>query len=461
MTQTKPTVTASLTGKWKPYPAYKDSGVEWLGEIPAHWEVRRLKYVMKDMVAGPFGSSLTKDLYTERGYRVYGQEQVIPADFSIGDYYISKELYLTMRRYAVNTGDVLVSCVGTFGKVAVVPPEAEPGIINPRLAKLVPNKVAIIPAYLGLLLGSQVAFEQMEQVSRGGTMGVINLSLLSEVQLPLPPISTQHAILTYLDRETTKINVLIAKKERLIELLQEKRAALISHAVTKGLDPTVRMRDSGVEWLGEIPVHWEAKKIKRLCQVKRGASPRPIDDPIYFDDEGEYAWVRISDVSASSKYLLKTEQQLSELGQSKSVCLDPGELFVSIAGTVGKPIITQIKCCIHDGFVYFTGLKQNREYLFYVFSGGELYKGLGKLGTQLNLNTDTIGDIRIPVPPDTEQCAIAAYIDSETARIDTLISRIQEGIEKLKEYSSALISAAVTGKIDVREETSSPGDRDL
>src|SRR5205807_6899812 len=139
--------------------------------------------------------------------------------------------------------------------------------------------------------------------------------------------------------------------------------------------------------------------IKRLCQVKRGASPRPIDDPIYFDDEGEYAWVRISDVTASDKYLQKTEQKLSLLGQSKSICLEPGQLFLSIAGTVGKPIITQIKCCIHDGFVYFTSLHHNREYLFYVFSGGELYKGLGKLGTQLNLNTDTIGDIRIPVPP--------------------------------------------------------------
>ena len=231
--------------------------------------------------------------------------------------------------------------------------------------------------------------------------------------------------------------------------MQEKRAALISHTVTKGLDPTVPMKDSGVEWLGEIPEHWDVKKIKRLCQVKRGASPRPIDDPIYFDNVGEYAWVRISDVSASIKYLLKTEQKLSAIGQSKSVCLAPGELFLSIAGTVGKPIITKIKCCIHDGFVYFTGIQQDREYLYYVFSGGELYKGLGKLGTQLNLNTDTIGDIRIPVPPKSEQLSICAFINHETAKIDTLISKIREGVEKLREYSTALISAAVTGKVDV------------
>ena len=157
--------------------------------------------------------------------------------------------------------------------------------------------------------------------------------------------------------------------------------------------PYPAYKDSGVEWLGEIPAGWEVKKVKRLCLVRRGASPRPIEDPIYFDDEGEYAWVRIADVTASERYLEHTTQRLSTLGKSKSVALEPGELFVSIAATVGKPVITKIKCCIHDGFVYFVGLHENREFLFYVFSCGEPYKGPGKLGTQLNLNAAT------PSPP--------------------------------------------------------------
>ena len=147
-------------------------------------------------------------------------------------------------------------------------------------------------------------------------------------------------------------------------------------------------KDSGVEWLGEVPEEWEVKKCKQLSLIKRGASPRPIDDPSFFDDDGAYSWVRISDVTASNKYLETSEQRLSELGKSKSIALEPGELFVSICATVGKPIITNIKCCIHDGFVYFPYLKENREYLFYIFSGGELYKGLGKQGTQLNLNIE-------------------------------------------------------------------------
>ncbi len=207
-------------------------------------------------------------------------------------------------------------------------------------------------------------------------------------------------------------------------------------------------QETGVEWVPSVPQHWKALKIKRLCLVKRGASPRPIDDPIYFDESGEYAWVRISDVTASERYLLTTEQRLSAIGQSRSVPLGPGELFLSIAATVGKPIITQVKCCIHDGFVYFVGLKEDREYLYYLFSCGEAYKGLGKHGTQLNLNTDTIGDIKIPLPPLDEQRRIVTFLDRETAKIDGLIAKKERLIELLQEKRTALISHAVTKGVD-------------
>lgn len=140
------------------------------------------------------------------------------------------------------------------------------------------------------------------------------------------------------------------------------------------------------------------------------------------------------------------------MGKSKSVPLEPGELFLSIAATVGKPIITKVRCCIHDGFVYFVGIKESREFLYYLFRCGEAYKGLGKIGTQLNLNTDTIGDIRIPLPPRPEQDVIVQSLDHEVGKVDALVAKIQEVIDRLKEFRTALISAAVTGKIDVREE---------
>lgn len=203
-------------------------------------------------------------------------------------------------------------------------------------------------------------------------------------------------------------------------------------------------KDSEVEWLGGVPSHWKLIQIKRLSMVARGASPRPIADPKYFDDNGEYAWVRISDVTASGMYLQKTTQILSELGASYSVKLSPGELFLSIAGSVGKPCITGIKACIHDGFVYFPYLKENRKFLYYLFEGGEAYRGLGKMGTQLNLNTDTVGWIKIGLPPKIEQEQIAAFLDRETAVIDQLIAKQEELIQLLQEKRQAVISTAVT-----------------
>ncbi len=204
-------------------------------------------------------------------------------------------------------------------------------------------------------------------------------------------------------------------------------------------------KDSGAEWLEEVPVDWDVIKIKHLSSVKRGASPRPIDDPKFFDDNGDYAWVRIADVSASDMYLLNTTQTMSVLGSSLSVKLEPNELFLSIAGTVGKPCINKIKACIHDGFVYFPDLKIPNKYLFYIFAGEQAYKGLGKMGTQLNLNTDTVGDIKVALPKSKIDIqGIIDFLDHETAKIDGLIEKQQQLIQLLKEKRQAVISHAVT-----------------
>lgn len=203
-------------------------------------------------------------------------------------------------------------------------------------------------------------------------------------------------------------------------------------------------KDSGVEWLGEIPSHWDIIQIKHLSPVKRGASPRPIDDAKYFDENGEYAWTRIADVTASNVYLMNAPQRLSKLGSSLSVKLEPGSLFLSIAGSVGKPCVTGVKACIHDGFVYFPELRIPDKFLFYVFAGEQAYKGLGKLGTQLNLNTDTVGEIKIGIGKISELRKIIDFLDHETAKIDALIEKQQRLIALLKEKRQAVISHAVT-----------------
>ena len=205
-----------------------------------------------------------------------------------------------------------------------------------------------------------------------------------------------------------------------------------------------KYQESCEEWLGKVPDHWDVIQIKHLSVVKRGASPRPIDDPKYFDEDGEYVWTRIADVTASDVYLIKAPQRLSDLGSSLSVKLEPESLFLSIAGSVGKPCITGMKACIHDGFVYFPDLKIPSKFLFYVFAGEQAYKGLGKFGTQLNLNTDTVGGIKIGCAETEELEGIVNFLDHETAKIDTLIEKQQQLIKLLKEKRQAVISHAIT-----------------
>ncbi|AAK22606.1 restriction endonuclease subunit S [Caulobacter vibrioides] len=228
-------ISHAVTKGLDPSAQMKDSGVEWLGQMPAHWEVVPAKNLADSIKAGPFGSALTKDMYSSAGYRVYGQEQVIPGDFRIGDYYVTSDRYNELSQYRVEVGDLLVSCVGTFGKIAIFPQGAEPGIINPRLIRFRPNN-QVDPTYLCVLLRSAVSFEQFSYLSRGGTMDVINIGILGEIVVPVPPMQEQISIAGYLAEVQEQFDSLSAASEAAITLLQERRAALISAAVTGKID---------------------------------------------------------------------------------------------------------------------------------------------------------------------------------------------------------------------------------
>jgi len=228
-------ISHAVTKGLDPDAPIKDSGVEWLGEVPAHWSIKKFKFLCDRIIAGPFGSSITKDMYVRHGYKVYGQEQVIPNNFEIGDYYISEKSYLELSRYIAYEGDILISCVGTFGKIAVFPEGAEPGIINPRLIKAEIND-AHNPYYFRELLKSEVVFKQFELLSRGGTMGVINIAILSEILAVVPTINEQMDIVQYIKQQKEKFGVLITQANKAIQLLKERRTALISAAVTGKID---------------------------------------------------------------------------------------------------------------------------------------------------------------------------------------------------------------------------------
>jgi type I restriction enzyme S subunit len=431
------------------YPAYKPSGVEWLGEVPETWEVKKLKNIASfagggtpsrenlDFWGGPIPWVSPKDMKAEK---ITQAEEGITQEGLDGS-----------PSSLIAPGHVLlVVRSGILRHTIPVAINAVEVALNQDMKAIRLNGEICSCSFL--LRWIQGFNDQLLLVwgKQGATVESIEQDYLSRSLVPLPPLSEQHAITIFLDRETAKIDALIAEQQRLIELLQEKRQAVISHAVTKGLNPAAPMKDSGVEWLGEVPEHWDVIQLKWLSPVKRGASPRPIDDPIYFDEDGEYAWVRISDVTESDGRLRSTTQRLSSLGSDLSVKLEPGSLFLSIAGSVGKPCISEIKACIHDGFVYFPHLPIIPEYLFLVFEAGACFGGLGKLGTQLNLNTDTIGSIYVALPPGEETQRILRHCSSRSIELHVLSQHASRLIELLQERRSALISAAVTGQIDVR-----------
>lgn len=423
------------------YPAYKDSGVEWLGRIPEHWGVSQSRRMFK--VRSEPALPTDRMLTASQKYGVLYQADFVEREGRrVVEVILGKE---SLKH--VEPDDFIISMRSFQGGIEWC---KLAGSTSFHYVMLTPVKF-VHPPYFAHLLKSTRYIEALRTTTdliRDGQE--LRFSNFAQVDLPVVPQEEQQAIAEFLDRETAKIDALVAEQEQLITLLKEKRQAVISHAVTKGLDPSVPMKDSGVEWLGEVPAHWDVKAIKRLSQVLRGASPRPIDDPKYFDDEGEYAWVRIADSSASSGVLMETTQRLSELGSSLSVKLEPGQLFVSIAGTVGKPCITGLKACIHDGFVYFPKLKIPAMFLFRIFEAGHCYAGLGKMGTQLNLNTETIGSIVIALPPLDELLSVLAFIEDEVKKLDDMIEVATQNMALLYERRSALISAAVTGQIDVR-----------
>lgn len=428
----------------KPYEKYKPSGVEWIGDIPEGWEVKRLKYIF-DIYNGATPKSDNEDYWN--GEIVW----ITPADYFTEMQYISDsrskitiEGLMSCAARIVPIGSIVISNRAPIGLVAIA---SVPLCTNQGCKSLV-AKNNIDVRYLYYFLSTQQPV--LNALGKGTTFLELSNSQLGAFMLPLPNAEIQSTIADFLDHETSKIGTIIKTKEKLIDLLKEKRTTVIFHAVTKGLDPNAKTKPSGVEWIGDIPEEWKVMRIKMLTPVKRGASPRPIDDEIYFDENGRYSWVRISDVTASGVYLNNAGDKLSDLGVQCSVKLSKGELFVSICASVGKPCIANIDCCIHDGFVYFPKIDQHLiTFLYYIFEAGLCYGGLGKLGTQLNLNTDTIGNIYIPIPENPIQ--ISEYLNSKTTQIDAAIEKTKQSIEKLKEYRTALISACVTGKIDVRE----------
>jgi type I restriction enzyme S subunit len=323
-----------------------------------------------------------------------------------------------------------------------------------------PNK-HVCPEFFRYLFKSQPYIQALQSTTNLVRDGqALRFDNFAQVDLPVVPRDEQMAIAELLNRETAKIEALVTEQEQLITLLKEKRQAVISHAVTKGLDPSVPMKDSGVEWLGEVPAHWQVKQLRHVARIVRGASPRPAGDPKFFSrdesDETNVPWVTVAEITKDdSLYLTDVIEFLTPLGADASQRFERDTVIFSNSGaTLGVPKILAIDCCANDGVLAFKNLDQqvHREFLYFFLSTTteRLRTEMKQGGGQPNLNTDIVKNIGFAVPSLDEQVAIVSAVQQQTARFNDLICEARRGVGFLQERRSALISAAVTGQIDVR-----------
>ncbi|WP_224653187.1 restriction endonuclease subunit S [Pectobacterium versatile] len=431
--------------KYKAYPEYKDSGVEWLGEIPNDWQILCGKYVFKEIKElSTSGDEML--LSVSEYYGVKPRQEVIED----GDFISRADSLIGYKKCQVN--DLAMNIMLAW-KCGLGVSKYE-GIISPAYSVFRFDTAIALPGYMHYLLRTKIYTDHFKSLSTGVIDSRLRLypEMFGGVEILLPELDEQVNIYAFLDHETAKIDNLIEKQQQLIELLKEKRQAVISHAVTKGLNPDVSMKDSGVEWLGEVPEHWSIKSYRYACLIYRGKfGHRPRNDPSLYD--GKYPFIQTGDIARAAKFIETYSQSLNEKGKSVSQLFPNGTLVMAIAANIGDTAILGFEAYAPDsvvGFKPYSGL--HLEFLRYSFMAAlPALEQTSTQSTQANLNIDRIGAVKGAFPPLKEQLDIINHIDDKLYNYDLIEDRANLAIQLLQERRTALISAAVTGKIDVRD----------
>ena len=427
--------------RFPPYPEYSDSGVEWMGKIPAHWEAKALKRPFR-VVNGSTPNSGEPDNWggdipwvtPEDLGRMNGRVLQEPAR------YLTRKGYESCGTQMVRAGSLVLSTRAPIGHLAL----AGTAVCTNQGCRSLVFRHAGDETYFYFQL--RAARPVLEAAGRGSTFKELPSEDLESVDLAVPPPEEQRAIASFLDRETAKIDALVARKERLIELLQEKRTALITRAVTRGLDPSVPMKDSGVEWLDEIPAHWKTKRIKRLFRHrKRQGFPERTVLSVYRD-------YGVIEKSSRNDNFNRTPEDLDTYQ-----LVNPGDLVINKMkawqGSLGISALSGITS--PDYVVYAPDHQENEVFLHHFLRCKLLARVYLTISNEIRpsqwrLEPERFENLIVFLPPPAEQHQIAAFLDDEATKIDALVAKVHQAIDRLKEFRTALISATVTGKIDVR-----------
>ena len=416
--------------------------MEWLGDVPEHWQQKPIWSLFKRIKRTNFP--------TERLLSVYRDYGVIPKDSRDDNHNRASEDLTPYQLVCVN--DLVINKMKAWqGSIAI---SELKGIVSPAYYIYQP-KTEYYSKYIHFLIRSAYYIQSYKNYSKGIRVNQWDLEseAFTHIDLLLPSLDEQEKIVAFLDTETARIDTLIAKQEKLIELLEEQRKSIISHAVTKGLNPNAPMKDSGVEWLGEVPEHWDVAVVKRAFIVKLGKMLQP-DQKDETDVIKKY--LKASNLTWDGVKDIDNEMWFSK-NDLKKLKLEIGDLLVAEGGDVGKS-------CIFDSneeFYYqnsvnrVRGQKNNANKFLYYWLFTLKYSGyidiLCNKSTIAHFTAEKLNETILLLPDSVEQNEIIAYLERENGKINQLILKQQSLIEKLKEYRASIISHAVTGKIDVRE----------
>jgi len=429
----------------------KDSGIEWIGMIPKDWSITKIKFLLSNendsLKVGPFGSQLSGTDFVAEGYWVYSQRVVLDKNFEHNSMLVTKEKFDAMSAFRVRENDILITTRGTIGKICRVPKKFSEGILHPCIIKFRIDEQKYCYKLLELIFNhSGILQKQLNYLSNATTIEVIYSGTLKNLQIPFPPIDEQQKIADFLDGKCADIDQIRADIEKQIEILMDYKKSVITEAVTKGLDPKSKMKDSGIEWIGKIPEHWGVDKLKFHLKFRGTKNP---GDTIVLSLYRELGVVpkdsrddnhnKTSEDTSNYRFVRNGDFVINKMkAWQGSVAVSDYEGIVSPAYYVYG---------FSDDLIfkrYFHYLLRNKSYAteFKRLSGGI------RVG-QWDLPRESLENTLILLPPISEQKAIAAYLDEKCSEIDATIAEKQKQLKTLEEYKKSFIFEYVTGKKEV------------
>ena len=435
----------------KMYDAYKPSGVKWIELVPSHWTNLHIKYTTNGkgglFIDGDWIES--KDLASDGiRYLTSGNVGVIKYKEQ-GDGYITEDKFKELNCTEVFPGDILISRLNEpIGRACIVPE------LDSRIVVAVDNVICRVneslhdKRYLVYEMNCKAYSDYTNCLARGTGMHRISRGMLGQINIVIPPLDEQTAIANYLDSKCAKIDNVVAVQQKRIELLKELKQSIITKAVTKGLDKNAKMKDSGIDWIGEVPEGWKVMKTSWIFKIGSGTTPKSGDKRYYAEEDG-INWLQTGDLNdgvimETSKHI--TEQAVQDYNLKT---YSKGSLVIAMYGaTIGKVGLLKIDTTVNQACcVLNKSKKMTEKYAFYVFQAGKpalLREAYG--GGQPNISQDIISTQKYPLPSPAEQTAIVAYLDKKCATIDKQIAKVEKQIELLYEYKQSVITECVTGK---------------